>query len=29
LNFEMLYTVDFVEHKKVLVGAVDGGGKLG
>jgi len=25
----MLYTIDIVEQKKVLAGAVDGGGKLG
>jgi len=25
----MRYTIDFVEQKKVLSGAIDGGGKLG
>jgi len=25
----MRYTIDFVDQKKVLSGAIDGGGKLG
>jgi len=29
LNFWMRYTIDFVEQKKGLSGAIDGGGKLG